>query len=175
MAMTNILSEACTATIPLVRNQKHCCQNRVKVLGLKSRQVRSRQAVVPTRRSNIGRLNCKAVKFEERKVNTTMQSFEEERQEMQSNDATKAAISLAMLSVLASPAAFAVEEEVTVGGMDPTTYVIALFPVILYGIFTLYRLNFNRNIKIVDFMFGVFCFFIFGNIFSILIFKTRLY
>lgn len=104
-----------------------------------------------------------------------MQSSGEKQQEMQSNDATIAAMSLAMLSVLSSPAAFAAEEEITVGGMNATTYVIALFPVILYGIFTFYRLNFNRNIKIVDFMFGVFCFFIFGNIFSILIFKTRLY
>mmetsp|Transcript_47049 Transcript_47049/g.89840 ORF Transcript_47049/g.89840 Transcript_47049/m.89840 type:complete len:148 (-) Transcript_47049:172-615(-) len=90
----------------------------------------------------------------------------------------KAAQAAAAISTLL-PAAPALAEEasdkLTIGGLDVNTYVFSLAPILLYGGFTVFRTTFNPNLKISDFFFSVACLVIFGNIFSILLFKTRLF
>ena len=86
--------------------------------------------------------------------------------------------------LLPASTAFA-EEEINAGintagafasrSASPAEYVILLLPIIIYGIFSLYRAKVNPRIKVSDFLFILAAIVIVANILSIAIFKKRLF
>ncbi len=60
-------------------------------------------------------------------------------------------------------------------GMSSTELAVAFSPLVVYGLFSLYREKINPRAKLGDVIFIVAALFIFGNIFSILVFKKRFY
>lgn len=76
--------------------------------------------------------------------------------------------------------AFAAETEEAVSrpllpGIGVVQGTVLIVPVVLYTVFTIYKTAFNRNAKASDFLLLVVSIFIFGNILSTLILKTRLF
>ena len=63
----------------------------------------------------------------------------------------------------------------TLFGLPAGEVAILLAPVILYAVFTVYRTQFNRNVKLSDFFFAVATVAVFGNILSIVVFKIRFF
>ena len=59
-------------------------------------------------------------------------------------------------------------------GLSQTEVVILLAPVTMYSIFTLARTA-NPNVKLNDILFGVAAVAVFGNIFSILVLKVKVF
>ena len=58
---------------------------------------------------------------------------------------------------------------------NPVAKFVVLFaPLILYTLWTVFR-TINRDAKIGDFVFGVLALIVLGNLFSILVFKQRLF
>lgn len=64
---------------------------------------------------------------------------------------------------------------VTEGGLPVAELALVLSPIILYGIFNVYRSALNPRAKLSDFLFIVAAIAIVGNILSILIFKKRFF
>ena len=81
----------------------------------------------------------------------------------------------ALLLSLAAPSLPALAEDSAAaaeGGFDPSTLLV-LLPLVLYGIFNLYRQRLNPKASFQDFLFLAGTVVVFGNIISIVVFKVR--
>ena len=61
------------------------------------------------------------------------------------------------------------------GGWTTAEGLIVLAPLVLYGLFSLYRDRINPNFKLSDFALIIAGVVVLGNVVAILVFKTRLY
>lgn len=69
----------------------------------------------------------------------------------------------------------AVDAAATATGKDPLTYLFYVAPLLIYGTFYIYREKFNPRAKLGDLLYITAALVIFGNIFSILVFKVRFF
>lgn len=85
------------------------------------------------------------------------------------------------LATLLLPASAALAEEpiqasaIEPRSANPAEYVILALPIIIYGIFSLYRAKVNPRVKVSDFLFILAAVVIVANILSIAIFKKRIF
>lgn len=81
----------------------------------------------------------------------------------------------APLMAQADEAVQAVEAPVAPGGVNPAEVAIVLAPIVLYGIFNLYRAKMNPKAGPMDFLFICGAAAVFANIGAILIYRVRLF
>ncbi|KIY94370.1 hypothetical protein MNEG_13591 [Monoraphidium neglectum] len=96
-----------------------------------------------------------------------------------------AALSLAAapaLAALAAPLAALAEEAAVEAAaapaaeeVSPAFYALAFSPIVIYGLFTVFRAKVNPKANIGDLLYIIGAVAVFGNIVSILIFKTRFF
>ena len=89
--------------------------------------------------------------------------------------ATEAASKAADVAPAVADAAVAAADAAEKSGSFAPAAVLGLSPILLYGMFYIYREKFNPNVKVADFIFFVLCFAVFGNLLSTTFLKFRFF